>query len=58
MADDTLSFTGKNVKVITVGNKVTLRGPVKTDQAKLAIAAIATRTPGVNEVDNQLEVKN
>jgi hyperosmotically inducible protein len=58
MADDTLSFTGKNVKVITVGNKVTLRGPVKTDQAKLAIAAIATRTAGVSEVDNQLEVKN
>jgi osmotically-inducible protein OsmY len=58
MADDTLSFTGKNVKVITVGNKVTLRGPVKTDQARLAIAAIATRTAGVSEVDNQLEVKN
>jgi osmotically-inducible protein OsmY len=58
MADDQLSFVGKNVKVITVGSKVTLRGPVKTDQAKLAIADLATRTAGVSEVDNQLEVKN
>lgn len=58
MADEKLSFNGKNVKVITVGSKVTLRGPVQTDQARVAIAAIATQTPGVSEVDNQLEVAN
>lgn len=56
MADDKLSFNGKNVKVITVGSKVTLRGPVESDQAKAAIADLATRTAGVSEVDNQLEV--
>src|SRR6185437_11697650 len=28
MSDKTLSFGAKNVKVITVGSKVTLRGPV------------------------------
>ena len=30
MDDDSLSFTAKNVKIITVGGKVTLRGPVKS----------------------------
>jgi osmotically-inducible protein OsmY len=58
VADESLSFDGRNVKVVTVGNKVTLRGPVKTDQARVAIANIAKRTAGVMEVDNQLEVKN
>jgi hyperosmotically inducible protein len=58
MADDLLSSAGTTVKVTTVGSKVTLRGPVKSDQAKVAIAAIATRTAGVREVDNQLEVTN
>ncbi len=58
MADDRLSFNGKNVKVITVGSKVTLRGPVKSDEARQAIGQLASRTTGVSEVDNQLEVQN
>jgi hyperosmotically inducible protein len=57
MGDKTLSFTAKNVKVITVGNKVTLRGPVKSDQEKATIEALARQTAGVAEVDDQLEVK-
>jgi osmotically-inducible protein OsmY len=57
MSDKTLSFTAKNVKVITVGSKVTLRGPVKSDQEKAAIEAVAKQTDGVSEVDDQLEVK-
>jgi osmotically-inducible protein OsmY len=57
MHDSTLSFTAKNVKVITVGTKVTLRGPVKSEQEKSAIEALAKQTAGVTEVDNQLEVK-
>jgi hyperosmotically inducible protein len=57
MADSTLSFTAKNVKVITVGSKVTLRGPVNSDPEKASIAALAKQTAGVSEVDNQLEVK-
>lgn len=57
MGDKSLSFTAKNVKVITVGTKVTLRGPVKSDQEKAAIEALAKQTPGVSEVDDQLEVK-
>jgi len=55
-ADDSLSTNGKNVKVITVDGKVTLRGPVKSDQEKAAIAAKAQQVAGVKNVDNQLEI--
>jgi hyperosmotically inducible periplasmic protein len=57
VSDKTFSFTAKNVKIITVGNRVTLRGPVKSDEEKAAIEAIAKQTEGVGEVDDQLEVK-
>lgn len=57
VADGALSFTAKNVKIITVGGKVTLRGPVKSDAEKTAIEAKAKAAAGVTEVDNQLEVK-
>jgi hyperosmotically inducible protein len=44
------------VKVITVGSKVTLRGPVKTAQEKATVATLAKQTPGVTAVDDQIEV--
>jgi hyperosmotically inducible protein len=56
MADGSLSFTAKNVKIITNNGKVTLRGPVKSDQEKQAIETSARKVAGDN-VDNQLEVK-
>lgn len=56
--DSSLSFTAKNVKIITIGGKVTLRGPVKTDAERSAIEAEAKNVAGVSQVDNQLEVKN
>jgi osmotically-inducible protein OsmY len=57
MADDNLSFTAKNVKIITAGGKVTLRGPVKTAEERSAIEAAARKVAGVSQVDNQIEVK-
>jgi osmotically-inducible protein OsmY len=57
VGDKALSFTAKNVKIITVGGKVTLRGPVKSDDEKSSIEAKAKATTGVASVDNQLEVK-
>jgi hypothetical protein len=57
VADKSLSFNAKNVKIITVGSKVTLRGPVSNDQERSNIEARAKATPGVTEVDNQIEVK-
>jgi osmotically-inducible protein OsmY len=57
VVSSTLSFSGKNVKVITTGSKVTLRGTVKGEQEKAEIEGIARATNGVTEVDSQLEVK-
>lgn len=57
MADGSLSFTAKNVKIITQGGKVTLRGPVNTAQERSAIEAAARKVAGATQVDNQIEVK-
>lgn len=54
--DDSLSSNAKNVKIITRGGKVTLRGPVKTDAEKSAIAAKAQAVAGAESVVNELEV--
>jgi hyperosmotically inducible periplasmic protein len=56
MAESSLSFTAKNVKVVTIGNRVTLRGPVSTEAEKTLIEAVALHTTGVGHIDNQLEV--
>ena len=53
--DSTLTMGEKNVKIITVGGVVTLRGPVDSDASKTKIATIAQNTSGVKSVDNQLE---
>lgn len=57
VGDKSLGFNAKNIKIITVGSKVTLRGPVSSDQERSNIEARAKATPGVTEVDNQIEVK-
>jgi hyperosmotically inducible protein len=51
------SMTAKNVKIITDGGKVTLRGPVKNAEEKSGIESIAKTVAGDANVDNQLEVK-
>jgi hyperosmotically inducible protein len=56
VSDSSLSFTAKNVKIITLGGKVTLRGSVKTDQERLTIGATAKKIAGEAQVDNFLEV--
>lgn len=56
-ANDQLSTTAKNIKIITVNGKVTLRGPVKSDQERQAIAAAAQNVTGVAALDNQVEIK-
>jgi osmotically-inducible protein OsmY len=55
--DDTLTMTAKNVKIITAGGMVTLRGPVKSAEEKAKIDKIAKGAAGETKVDNQLEVK-
>ncbi len=55
---DGLSFTAKNVKIITRDANVTLRGPVKTSSEKQRIDELVRATAGVARVDNQLEVES
>lgn len=57
VADDSLSMTATNVKIITADGKVTLRGPVKTAAEKTKIAQLAQKEAGKATIDNQLEVK-
>jgi osmotically-inducible protein OsmY len=57
VADESLSTTAKNVKVMMINGVVTLRGPVHSLQEKGSIAAIAQHIAATNNVDNQLEIK-
>lgn len=57
MGDKALSFMAKNVKIITINGKVTLKGPVKSDQERAAIETAAKRVAGDAQVDNQIEIK-
>jgi len=54
---ESLSAMAKNIKVITIDGKVTLRGPVHSEQEKTAIGSIAEKAAGAEKVTNELEVK-
>jgi len=58
VGDSTLSFSAKNVKIISQGGKVTLRGSVKSEQEKKTIGDAAVKIAGAGNVDNQLEISN
>lgn len=55
--DESLSLNAQNAKIITRHGVVTLRGPVESEAERLTLQKIATQTPGVVQVDNQLEIK-
>jgi osmotically-inducible protein OsmY len=57
MKDDSLSFTAKNVKIITRDGKVMLRGTVSTNEERLAIETAAKSAAGAANVQSELEVK-
>jgi len=57
VAENSLSMTAKNVKIITGHGMVTLRGPVNTAEEKATIAKLAQSAAGEAKIDNQLEVK-
>jgi hyperosmotically inducible periplasmic protein len=56
VADKDLSTNAQNVKVITKGGVVTLRGPVNTAKEKAAVAAKAKQVAGVRHVNDRLEI--
>ena len=54
--DKTLSTYAHNIKIITQDGKVTLRGPVKSEEEKGNLQAKAVEVAGQDNVTNQLEV--
>lgn len=56
MEDNTMSTDAQNIKIITMDGKMTLRGPVKSEAEKAAIASKAQLIAGTTPVENQLEV--
>jgi osmotically-inducible protein OsmY len=57
VADKSLSTYGHNVKIIASHGRVTLKGPVHTEQEKQAIVEHARRYAGDGNVDNEITVK-
>src|ERR1700730_2112648 len=57
MKDGSLSMNAKNIKIIAQDGKITLKGPVDSQQEKDTIAGKAGEIAGKDKIDNQLEVK-
>jgi hyperosmotically inducible periplasmic protein len=57
VADKSLSTYAHNVKIISQHGKVTLKGPVHSEEEKKAIEAKAIEVAGAGNVTNQLTVK-
>ena len=56
VGDNTLSTNAHNIKIITLGGTVTLRGPVDSQAELNHLKTVAQGVAGVNSVDTQLEV--
>lgn len=52
-----MSVNARNIKIVTVDGRVTLRGPVNTEEEKKKIEEIAEKVAQAGNVENQLEVK-
>ena len=56
MEDKSLSTYAHNIKIVAQDGKVTLKGPVRSEDEKNAIAAKATEIAGSGNVTDELEV--
>jgi osmotically-inducible protein OsmY len=57
MDDKSLSTYAHNVKIISQDGKVTLKGPVRSEEEKQKIETIATGVAGAGNVTNEITVK-
>jgi len=57
MDDKSLSTYAHNVKIISQDGKVTLKGPVRTEEEKQTIAQKATEIAGAGNVTDEMTVK-
>jgi len=56
MKDKSLSTYAHNVKIITQDGKVTLKGPVRTQEEKAAVEGKAVTIAGDGNVTSQIEI--
>ena len=54
--DESLSTNAHNVKIITVDGKVTLRGPVDSEDERKKVVEAAKKVVGPERVQDQLEL--
>jgi hyperosmotically inducible protein len=57
VGDKSLSTYGHNVKIIAEHGKVTLKGPVHSEEERKTIEAKAVEVAGSGNVNNMIEVK-
>lgn len=57
VADKSLSTYAHNVKIITQGGQVTLKGPVRNQSEKESVASKASDVAGTGNVKNELTLK-
>src|SRR6202162_1578706 len=57
MKDKSLSTYAHNVKIITQGGQVTLKGPVRSEDEKKAIETKASEVAGDGKVTSELKIK-
>src|SRR5579862_792530 len=57
VSDKSLSSYAHNIKVIAEHGKVTLKGPVRSDDESKTVEAKATEVAGAGNVTNQISVK-
>jgi osmotically-inducible protein OsmY len=58
VADKSLSTDGHNIKIITVNGKVTLKGPVQSEEEKQRIASDLADIVPADSLMNQLTVNH
>ena len=54
--DNSLSTYAYNMKIITVGGMVTLKGPVRSEEEKRAIEEIAAQIAGNGKITSEIEI--
>ena len=54
--DKSLSTYAHNVKVVSQGGQVTLKGPVRSEEEKRSVEAKATEIAGVGRVTNEISI--
>lgn len=54
--DKTLSTYARNIKIIVIGDLITLKGPVRSDAERMQIMRIANNAAPEYKIENQIEV--